>query len=347
MTQGTADHCIATDLDSVPSELYNHEDWLVARVPNQSGGRKSPIAPDWGSGWNVTSKLFTADEAYLAAEEALRDGRVDATAGDRAALAYRLSADDPYAGIDVDDIDSLDEISELTEEFSDTYIERSVSGQGVHIVVKASLPGVSGSKGSLLDEGEPTVEFYDRNQYLLFTGSRITDTSGFSHAQDRVDDLFDRVGVSSDEEDRTSQESSSNGITAIGRKNARRYASGASHSDPDPTADQVIATALDSDDDLFERLFRGRPSGNPSPSEDDSALAYKLAFWCRGDLALMDECFRKSALYDCRDQNTPKWDEVHYASGETYGAMTLENAVMQNSGRYSGSYVDLNADRNS
>ena len=69
------------------------------------------------------------------------------------------------------------------------------------------------------------------------------------------------------------------------------------------------------------------------------AFVKQLYYWCKGDQQLMDECFRTSGRYGMRDQPTPKWDEVHYANGDTYGEGTIREVCRTNSHTFDGRYV--------
>lgn len=77
----------------------------------------------------------------------------------------------------------------------------------------------------------------------------------------------------------------------------------------------------------------GSDCGFPSVSEADMALVADLAFWCREDGPLIDDCFRAS------NRMREKWDEVHYADGRTYGDGTIQTAVRTNYDTFSGHYV--------
>lgn len=70
----------------------------------------------------------------------------------------------------------------------------------------------------------------------------------------------------------------------------------------------------------FSALYNGEsPSGDVS--SDDMSFALMLAFWTQKNAKMMDAIFRKSKCM--RD----KWDEVHSVDGQTYGEMTIENAI--------------------
>jgi len=66
----------------------------------------------------------------------------------------------------------------------------------------------------------------------------------------------------------------------------------------------------------------------PSQSEADMALVHTLAFWTGRDPERMDALFRNSGLM------RPKWDDPHYASGATYGAVALARALLRVNDHY-------------
>jgi putative DNA primase/helicase len=60
----------------------------------------------------------------------------------------------------------------------------------------------------------------------------------------------------------------------------------------------------------------------------------QLYYWCKGDQQLMDECFRASGRI------RPKWDEVHYSNGDTYGERIIHKVCRTNSDTFGGRYVE-------
>jgi hypothetical protein len=82
--------------------------------------------------------------------------------------------------------------------------------------------------------------------------------------------------------------------------------------------------------DRKRRLYEGDSSmwgshdaDYPSQSEADMAFVHTLAFWTGKDPDRMDTLFRTSGLM------RPKWDEQHYSSGATYGAVALARALLR------------------
>lgn len=325
---------VVTDASSIPESMTQDRDWLVALIPSDSDQGKPPIAPDGGRGWADESQpLFGFNTAYHAAIQLAGSSQVDTESGDRVALAYRFTADGPYTGIDVDDVFDMESnlVTSFVEKFDSEYVERSVSGHGLHCITEAEVPDSLDAKVPLSDDSDATVEVYDQDRYFVCTGDALTVPSISGSAQEEVDELLEQVTPSQPSQ-------SSTPITDIGAQAAQEHRRDRSWGSSTPSARRVIHTAKQYDDQ-FERLFRGDTAGYPSQSEADMALATKLAFYCNGDLDLMDECFRRSALYDSRGQETPKWREVHSGSGQTYGERTLEKATRMNSERYSGTYL--------
>jgi len=71
-----------------------------------------------------------------------------------------------------------------------------------------------------------------------------------------------------------------------------------------------------------EALFRGDTSRfDGDESRADQSLCSRLAFYTGNDSARLDRLFRSSQLL------RPKWDEVHYANGDTYGEATIRKAI--------------------
>lgn len=83
--------------------------------------------------------------------------------------------------------------------------------------------------------------------------------------------------------------------------------------------------------ELFKQLMDGNLSRYASHSEADIALCNMLAFWTSGNAEQMDRIFRSSGLF--REE---KWDSRR--GGETYGAMTIKNAIERVGETYSDMY---------
>ena len=104
--------------------------------------------------------------------------------------------------------------------------------------------------------------------------------------------------------------------------------------------DALIEKAMNAKNGLlFTELWRGNTAAyNSDDSKADASLCALLAFWTAKDAARIDRLFRRSGLM--RD----KWDEVRYADGGLYGAVTIQRAIALQKNSYTpGVYIDRQA----
>ena len=103
--------------------------------------------------------------------------------------------------------------------------------------------------------------------------------------------------------------------------------------------DALIAKAISAKNgQRFADLWKGSTVGYKSQSEADEALCCHLAFWAGKDPAQMARLFRLSGLM--RD----KWDEKRSAEGETYGELTIRDAIAKTNNTYTpGTFHDAQA----
>ncbi|SLM31040.1 hypothetical protein MTBBW1_2620004 [Desulfamplus magnetovallimortis] len=84
--------------------------------------------------------------------------------------------------------------------------------------------------------------------------------------------------------------------------------------------------------DAVKALFNGDTGKDASAA--DMSLCHWLAFYLQKDYSRIDAVFRQSGLM------RPKWDEVHYSSGETYGQRTIQTAINKQNNTYNPNYKD-------
>jgi hypothetical protein len=96
-----------------------------------------------------------------------------------------FSPDDPYLGVDLDDGLPKAERAAITREL-DSYAETSVSGDGVHVIVRASLNGHGRNR-------KGPFEVYDKGRYFTFTGNHVAGTPAtIEERQDQLEQVLDR-----------------------------------------------------------------------------------------------------------------------------------------------------------
>ena len=183
-----------------------------------------------------------------------------------AAIGYSLMEDDDYTIIDLDTKRAteadLARHSKIRELFP-SYTEASSSGNGgVHIILRGSIGG---------GFNRDTVEVYDRERYMICTGSNLNLEPIRAHPE-RLTQLVTEMGFN-------------------GRRDLPP-------SQPEVMSDdEILATAFKARNSAkFKDLFERVPSQYEDWSERDASFAQMIAFYTRNhDQAL--RLFRRSALY--------------------------------------------------
>ncbi len=278
--------------ESIPQELRDRKQWVSARiVPSTTRPGKTdkyPIDP-------ATGRMAESDNpaTWGSFNDAVRRKERDGLD----AIGFMFSADDPYTGIDIDDvIDADGNIDQFALDCLyrlQTYAERSQSKRGVHAIARASLPpGGRKSKHG---------EMYDAGRFFVFTGDVLDGYTEIHDAQEDVNLVHAWMFPAKQ----------------LPAEPVRQHARVLDLADGD-----LIAKAQAAHNGAkFTALWNGNTGGYPSHSEADFALCTLLGFWAGGDNNRVDALFRQSGLY------REKWDKSHYADGSTYGQVTLANAL--------------------
>lgn len=279
----------------IPAELKALPNWVMHK-------NKAPKNPINGKGAmaNKASTWTTFDVAI----DALDSGEYDGLGFQFGESGDNLSG---YFGVDLDDVidgnGTLDEKARQIVQTLNSYTEISLSGHGLHIICKGSLPACGKSKMGTT----PIVEMYDRTHYFTVTGKP------YGSARPIADRTSEGVIIYETYIKRPAQ--------VIADKQPPRKQTDISDRD-------LLSTMFHSANGVdIERLYRGDwKSGYKSQSEADLALCNHLAWYTNNDAARIDNMFRDSGLM------RPKWDEKHGA--ETYGAKTIQQAIAGTNGGY-------------
>jgi putative DNA primase/helicase len=163
-----------------------------------------------------------------------------------------------------------------------SYTEYSVSGNGLHIIVRASLEKcVRTSARSRIDI---PVEIYPHGKYFTMTGSVCGPMKEIAEGQNVIDYLCSVVSPPAA------------GNKPKEKKTKREYL------DNDALVKRAMAAK---DGDKFKRLWSGDTSEyGGDHSRADAALLKLLMYWTREDMERTDCLFRQSGLY--REE---KWDK--------------------------------------
>lgn len=271
----------------IPAELRNRDQWICWHEEVRNGKpTKIPVAAHGGPGDASNPATWaTYDEALEACDRRGYDG-----------IGYVFSADDPYSGVDLDNVRDPDtgELEPWGANITlalDSYTEVSPSGTGLHIYVKGALPDGGRKRGP--------VEMYDSGRFFTITGEHLDGTP--ETVEERGEEL-----------------------TALHREifSERESANGYVESGPgnDLSDAEVIARAgRAKNGGEFLKLWAGEINGYGSHSEADLALCSTLAFWSSGDGRRVDSLFRRSGLM------RKKWDERR--GSKSYGAATVDKAL--------------------
>jgi putative DNA primase/helicase len=273
----------------IPEPLRRHRQWVVYTTKPKASGKfdKVPHNPNTGRRASTTDPktwgTFTqAVDRY--------------NAGSFAGIGFVFTKDDPYFGLDLDDvidengIISADALAILDQ--LGTYTEITPSGRGVHAIGEGELPTGGRRRGN--------VETYDDERFFTVTGAVLNGRAEIRNCNGALTALHRQIFGDAKPKETTLrvQPTLSLEDTEV-LKRARKVAQ---------------FCALYDNGDLS-----ATKDGDGSQSSADLALCNHLRFWTGGDLHQMDRLFRQSALM------RPKWDERR---GElTYGEKTLTLAL--------------------
>lgn len=286
------------NFNEIPAELKALPQWILWKFETRNGKQtKVPcqVTGEMAQANNrrTWSTFATAVKFYLE--------------GDYDGIGFVFSRQDNYIGIDIDKCVVDGKTNAFAAEIIDTldsYTEFSPSGNGIHIIIKGSLPqSVLGTGRKNTKHG---LEIYSYGRFFTFTGNRENSNDVY----DRTDELAEVFEQYFDDSD------------IQGRVNLAEF-----------EKDEIKI----SNESLWEKMFRSKNGDeirslyngsliNDDHSASDLALCNYLAFWTGKSATRMDAMFRESSLI--RD----KWDVIHFSdTNETYGERTIGVAISSTS----------------
>jgi putative DNA primase/helicase len=141
----------------IPEELRERPQWVNWKLERRGDElTKVPYTP------NTNRRASTTD---LMTWGTFEEAAVGLATGRYSGVGFVFCSGDPYTGIDLDKVRNPEtgELEEWAQEIVDAvaaYAEVSVSGRGVHIIVKGELP--NSKRGS--------VECYSQKRFFCMTG---------------------------------------------------------------------------------------------------------------------------------------------------------------------------------
>jgi putative DNA primase/helicase len=149
-----------------PGELGEHDQWLLWRWGKDRAGKPTKLPVNPHTGELASSTNLATWGSY---EVAVAACDIFGYPG----IGFVFRSDDPYCGVDLDDCRDPEtgEIEEWATKIInalDSYSEVSPSGEGVHIIVKGTLPPGGRKRGRF--------ECYDSGRFFTVTGERLDGT---------------------------------------------------------------------------------------------------------------------------------------------------------------------------
>lgn len=175
--------CIDIDPTVIPQALKDRAQWVLWRAefsPQKSKYTKVPLNPRT-LGFASTNRPAT----WAPFDVALASLREAAAAGNAHGLGFVFTAEDPFAGVDLDhcvEHGVLNDLARAVVRDLASYAEFSPSGTGVHVIVEATLPGPGLHR--------PEIEIYDRGRYFTVSGRPIGAPLPVSRAQSTLEALY-------------------------------------------------------------------------------------------------------------------------------------------------------------
>ena len=181
----------ALPIDNIPRCLRRRPQWVCWKYERRKGKRtKVPVSARFG--WNVSVTDPKSWTTFQAAYEAYL--RRDELAG----IGFVFTADDPFAGIDLDDC--LDDDGnfvwgrDIVEELA-TYTEVSPSRRGVKLFLRGTKPAFAKCRrDGLGPDGSGELELYDQSRFFAVTGRPVAvSPSEVADRQSQLESLCERL----------------------------------------------------------------------------------------------------------------------------------------------------------
>ena len=265
----------------VPDEMKERPNWVVVKTwwnAEKSKYNKRPVNCNSDKGEYAESDN---PETWTTFDNALKYLKEKGGT----TVAYALDGKDNISCIDLDRCyDENGQPSALAKEVlskcGKTYIEKSVSGNGLHIFGKTSGMDIR----TFSKDGD--LEFYQKEHFIAMTG----DGSGYSRLESfdtpEMKELLSRKC-----EKREEWKGVCKGVNGLSTMTDR---------------DVVEKASNAKNGDKFKRLYAGEDLQN-NHSNSDMSLMNLLAYWCNGDKEQMLRIFATSGLF--RPNKSPDYYE--------------------------------------
>lgn len=185
-------------LNNIPHELRTYRQWVLWRLEWKRDDVRHELKPTKipytvtgahasvtdASTWNTFEAVCSAPVGFVGPCEWNTPISETGFSG----IGFVFTADDEFCGIDLDEVHNDPEAYarqlKIYESFN-SYSERSPSGKGLHIIVRATLAGRGRRRNS--------IELYDRERYFTMTGNVFRNVP-IAERQEFTDLLYNEMG---------------------------------------------------------------------------------------------------------------------------------------------------------
>lgn len=203
-----------------------------------------------------------------------------------------------------------------------SYSDISPSGEGIHCIIKGSLPeGTDGKKKILKGDGyrpKAAIEIYSAGRFFTMTGCRLQEyPPTVEDRQEELTAIFNELFKAEVDPVREETQAKDEPVRTSAKEKSSQPVDGPGLSDEVLIARMLSSTNADEIEALFIRGDTAAYGGDDSAA--DLAFCNHLAFWTGKNRQQMDRLFRQSKLM------RPKWDEKR--GNQTYGEKTIDEAI--------------------
>lgn len=311
--------------NNIPEEMKSIARWVCLNMVEEGGKQtKRPVSAHSGKVASITDEANWADFNTAIKYYQEHQDRING-------IGFVFTDDDDIVGIDFDgclDTDGNlinDTIQEIVSR-NTSYIERSISGTGLHIYVRGKLPKNTGVK--LSTEGSPYgfgIELYEQKRFFVVTGNAYPDCNTKLPVIENQDFI--------------------NLVMALIPNAGNSCASSTTIQSNNKITENLNALLQEKlmNSNYFNQLWNGqRPKGNES--SDDMALCCQLAQITTNPAEIQD-LFFKSPHYQSKDEaHIKKCNRSDYMERTINNAMVFKSNHIDDS-RNSYAYL-LNYDDN-
>lgn len=294
--------------NNIPEEMKSIARWVCLNMVEEGGKQtKRPVSAHSGKVASITDEANWADFNTAIKYYQEHQDRING-------IGFVFTDDDDIVGIDFDgclDTDGNlinDTIQEIVNR-NTSYIERSISGTGLHIYVRGKLPKNTGVK--LSTEGSPYgfgIELYEQKRFFVVTGNAYPDCNTKLPVIENQDFI--------------------NFVMALIPNAGNSCASSTTIQSNNKITENLNALLQEKlmNSNYFNQLWNGqRPKGNES--SDDMALCCQLAQITTNPAEIQD-LFFKSPHYQSKDEA-----HIKKCNRSDYMERTINNAMVFKSNR--------------